>query len=117
MCIRDRILAASSFNATLVPGGANDSYAAAVRDASLKMGALAATDIVFDDRTAASLGGIPLAANVAGGVSIKGSRDTLDELVRNDVKSDNTPRNAGKLWFAVNYRACGKPAAGTCWGW
>ncbi|NMK46802.1 ParB/Srx family N-terminal domain-containing protein [Achromobacter sp. Bel] len=112
-----QILAGSSFNAALAPGGANDSYAAAVRDASLKMGALAATDIVFDDRTAASLGGIPLVANVAAGVSIKGSRDTLDELTRNDVKSDNTPRNAGKLWFAVNYRACGKPAAGTCWGW
>ncbi|MNT75414.1 hypothetical protein D3C72_2143070 [compost metagenome] len=88
-----------------------------MRDASLKMGALSVTDIVFDDRTAASLGVIPLAANVVAGVSVKGSRDTLDELTRNDVKSDSTPRNAGKLWFAVNYRACGKPAAGTCWGW
>ena len=45
-------------------------------------------------------------------------RDTLEELPRNDVKtSDGTPRGAGKLWFAVNYRTCGKPAAGTCWGW
>lgn len=112
-----QILAASSFNATLVPGGANDSYAAAVRDASLKMGALAATDIVFDDRTAASLGGIPLTATVAAGGSADDQRKALEELVRNDVNGSGKPRNAGKLWFAVNYRACGKPAAGTCWGW
>lgn len=112
-----QILAVSTFNATLVPGGANDSYAAAVRDAALKMGALADTDIVFDDRQAASLGRIPLAANVVAGVSIKDQRDTLEELPRVDVKGDGSPRNAGKLWFAVNYRACGKPAAGTCWGW
>ncbi|MGE8590002.1 MAG: chromosome partitioning protein ParB, partial [Alcaligenes sp.] len=44
-------------------------------------------------------------------------RDVLEELPRIDVKADGSPRNAGKLWFAVNYRACGKPAAGTCWGW
>ncbi|MNT78093.1 hypothetical protein D3C72_2172940 [compost metagenome] len=81
------------------------------------MGALADTDIVFDDRQAASLGRIPLAANVVAGVSIKDQRDTLEELPRVDVKGDGSPRNAGKLWFAVNYRACGKPAAGTCWGW
>lgn len=112
-----QILAASSFNATLAPGGANDSYAAAVRDASLKMGALAATDIVFDDRTAASLGGIPLTATVAAGGSADDQRKALEELVRNDVNGSGKPRNAGKLWFAVNYRACGKPAAGTCWGW
>jgi len=112
-----QILAVSTMNATLVPGGANDSYAAAVRDAALKMGALAPTDVVFDDRTAASLGGIPLTANVANGVSVKDSRDALEELPRVDRKTDGSPRNAGKLWFAVNYRACGKPATGTCWGW
>lgn len=112
-----QILAVSTLSSTLVPGGANDSYAAAVRDASLKMGALADTDIVFDDRQAQTLGRIPLAANVAAGVSIKSQRDTLEELPRVDVKTDGSPRNAGKLWFAVNYRNCGKPAAGTCWGW
>lgn len=112
-----QILGVSTFNASLVPGGVNDSYASAVRDAALKMGALAPTDPVFDDRTAASLGGIPLTANVAGSISVKDQRDTLEELPRVDRKNDGTPRNAGKLWFAVNYRACGKPAAGTCWGW
>lgn len=112
-----QILAVSTLSSTLAPGGANDSYAAAVRDASLKMGALADTDIVFDDRQAQTLGRIPLAANVAAGVSIKSQRDTLEELPRVDVKTDGSPRNAGKLWFAVNYRNCGKPAAGTCWGW
>lgn len=116
-----QILAVSTMSSSAAPTGANDSYAAAVRDASLKMGALAPTDIVFEDRTAASLGGIPLAANVAASVSIKDQRDALEELPRNDVKTgstpEGTPRGAGKLWFAVNYRACGKPAAGTCWGW
>ncbi|MNV22083.1 hypothetical protein D3C71_1130410 [compost metagenome] len=72
---------------------------------------------MFDDRQAATLGRIPLAANVAAGVSIKDQRDVLEELPRIDVKADGSPRNAGKLWFAVHYRACGKPAAGTCWGW
>ena len=112
-----QILAVSTLSSTLAPGGANDSYAAAVRDASLKMGALADTDIVFDDRQAQTLGRIPLSANVLAGISIKSQRDALEELPRVDVKADGSPRNAGKLWFAVNYRNCGKPAAGTCWGW
>ena len=112
------ILAVSTLNKDILPTGASDSYAAAVRDASLKMSALNDTDIVFEDRDAASLGRIVLAPNAASGSPTKTARDTLEELPRNDVKtSDRTPRGAGKLWFAVNYRTCGKPAAGTCWGW
>ncbi len=112
------ILAVSTLNKDILPTGASDSYAAAVRDASLKMSALNDTDIVFEDRDAASLGRIVLAPNAASGSPTKTARDTLEELPRNDVKtSDGTPRGAGKLWFAVNYRTCGKPAAGTCWGW
>ncbi|MNT63294.1 hypothetical protein D3C72_2010950 [compost metagenome] len=89
-----------------------------MRDASLKMSALNDADIVFEDRDAASLGRIALVAGAASGSPTKAARDTLEELPRDDVKtSDATPRGAGKLWFAVNYRACGKPAAGTCWGW
>lgn len=113
-----QILAVSTLDKDILPTGVNDSYAAAVRDASLKMSALNDTDIVFEDRTAASLGRIALVPGAASGSPTKTARDTLEELPRNDVKtSDSTPRGAGKLWFAVNYRTCGKPAAGTCWGW
>ncbi|CAB3891018.1 hypothetical protein LMG26858_03730 [Achromobacter anxifer] len=112
-----QILAASTLDKTLAPAGANDSYAAAVRNASLKMAALKDTDLVFEDRDAASLGRIVLVPDAASGSATKKARDTLEELPRNDAKADGTPRGAGKLWFAVNYRSCGKPAAGTCWGW
>ncbi|HEY9271347.1 ParB/Srx family N-terminal domain-containing protein [Achromobacter sp.] len=112
-----QILAASTLDKSLVPAGANDSYAAAVRDASLKMAALKDSDIVFDDRDAAGLGRIVLVPDAASGSPTKKARDTLEELPRNDAKADGSPRGAGKLWFAVNYRNCGKPAAGTCWGW
>ncbi|WP_063585346.1 ParB/Srx family N-terminal domain-containing protein [Achromobacter ruhlandii] len=112
-----QILTVSTLSSALAPTGANDGYAAAVRNAALKMSALADTDIVFQDRTAASLGRIALVAGAPSGSPTKTARDTLEELPRNDVKSDGSPRGAGKLWFAVNYRACGKPAAGTCWGW
>jgi hypothetical protein len=113
-----QILAVSTLNKDLIATGSNDSYAAAVRDASLKMNTLNGTDIVFDDRDAASLGRIALVPDAASGTPTKKARDTLEELPRDDIKtSDSSPRNAGKLWFAVNYRTCGKPAAGTCWGW
>src|SRR5690606_10717086 len=112
-----QILAVSTLNKALKPGGSDDSYAAAVRDAALKMTALKYTDLVFEDRDAAALGRIILEADAASDSVTKTARDTLEELPRNDVKSDGSPRGAGKLWFAVNYRNCGKPAAGTCWGW
>ncbi|WP_302356789.1 ParB/Srx family N-terminal domain-containing protein [Alcaligenes sp. YSL9] len=112
-----QILAVSTLNKTLKPGGSDDSYAAAVRDAALKMTALKDTDLVFEDRDAAALGRIVLEPDAASDSDTKTARDTLEELPRNDVKSDGSPRGAGKLWFAVNYRNCGKPAAGTCWGW
>ncbi|MCX5463183.1 ParB/Srx family N-terminal domain-containing protein [Alcaligenes parafaecalis] len=112
-----QILAASTLNKALKPGGSDDSYTAAVRDAALKMTALNDTDLVFEDRDAAALGRIALEADAASESVTKTARDTLEELPRDDVKSDGSPRGAGKLWFAVNYRNCGKPAAGTCWGW
>ncbi len=113
----EQILAPSTLNKSLKPGGSDKSYAAAVRDASLKMAALQDDEPVFEDRTAASLARIVLEADAASDSPTKTARDTLEELPRNDVKSDGSPRGAGKLWFAVNYRNCGKPAAGTCWGW
>nr|WP_244957818.1 ParB/Srx family N-terminal domain-containing protein [Achromobacter pulmonis] len=112
-----QILTVSTLSSALAATGANDGYAAAVRNAALKMTALADNDLVFEDRTAASLGRIVLVPGAPGGSPTKNARDTLEELPRNDVKGDGSPRGAGKLWFAVNYRACGKPAAGTCWGW
>ncbi|ASC91677.1 hypothetical protein CDA61_17060, partial [Alcaligenes faecalis] len=62
------------------------------------------TDLVFEDRDAAALGRIVLEADAASDSDTKTARDTLEELPRNDVKSDGIPRGAGKLWFAVNYR-------------
>ena len=112
-----QILAPSTLGKDLAPAGADDSYAAAVRDAALKMSALADTDIVYGDRDAASLGRIALVPDAAGDSPTKKARDTLEELTRDDVKKDGSPRGAGKLWFAVNYRSCGRPAAGSCWGW
>ena len=112
-----QILTVSTLSAALAPTGANDGYAAAVRNAALKMSALADTDIVFQDRTAASLGRIVLVAGAANGTPTKTARDTLEELPRTDAKTNGDPRTGGKLWYSVNYRACGKPAAGTCWGW
>lgn len=112
-----QILGVSTLSKNLTAAGANDSYAAAVRDASLKMAALSDTDLVFDDRSAADLGRLILLADAPGGSPTKKARDTLEELPRDDVKVDGSPRGAGKLWFAVNYRNCGKPASGTCWGW
>ena len=112
-----QILAPSTLGKDLAPAGAGDSYAAAVRDAARKMSALADTDIVYGDRDAASLGRIALVPDAAGDSPTKKARDTLEELTRDDVKKDGSPRGAGKLWFAVNYRSCGRPAAGSCWGW
>jgi len=112
-----QILAVSKLNSTLTPTDSNDSYAAAVRDASLKMTALADNAVVSGSTTASQLGRIVLVSGAASGTPTKDARDTLEELPRNDVKSGGDPRNAGKLWFAANYRSCGKPAAGTCWGY
>ncbi|ALM86589.1 ParB/Srx family N-terminal domain-containing protein [Bordetella sp. N] len=112
-----QILAVSTLSSALASTGATDSYAAAVRDASLKMSALADNAVVSGTATAAQLGRIQLVAGAASGSPTKTARDTLEELPRNDVKSDGSPRGAGKLWFAANYRSCGKPATGTCWGY
>ncbi|MPS28747.1 MAG: chromosome partitioning protein ParB [Alcaligenaceae bacterium] len=111
------ILAVSTLKADLSRAGATDSYAAAVREASLVMGALGDQDVVYDQQTASQLGRIQLVPDAASNSPTKTARDTLEELPRDDVKKDGTPRGAGKLWFSVNYRTCGKPAAGTCWGY
>ena len=112
------ILAVSKLDKNLLPTDASDSYSAAVRDAAGKMAALADGDVVFQDRTAAQLGRIAWVQNAASGTPTKNARDALEELPRNDIKAvGSPPRNGGKLWYAANYRNCGKPAAGTCWGW
>ena len=112
------ILAESTLKKDLTPDGSDESYAALVRDAVLRMSQMNDTDVVYEDLTAAQMGRIALVADADSDSQTKTARDTLEELVRNDVKKDGTPRGAGKLWFAVNYRLCGKPAAGTdCWGW
>ncbi|AHV92903.1 chromosome partitioning protein ParB [Bordetella holmesii] len=111
------ILAVSTLKKDLSRADSATSYAAMAREASLRMTALADADVVYGDRTAARLGRVKLVPNADSGTPTKTARDTLEELPRNDAKSDLSPRGAGKLWFAVNYRNCGRPAAGTCWGW
>ena len=107
------ILAVSKLDKNLLPTDASDSYSAAVRDAASKMAALADGDVVFQDRTAAQLGRIAWVQNAASGTPTK---NALEKLPRNDIKAvGSPPRNGGKL--SANYRNCGKPAAGTCWGW
>ena len=99
---------------TLAIGGSNDSYSAAVRDVTRQMMTLNDTDVIYGDYTAGALGHIKL---VGGEDATSDAVGELKDSTRGDVKSDSTSRKAGKLWYSVHYRACGKPAAGTCWGY
>lgn len=112
------ILAASGIRKNLGTEGSDDSYVAAVRDAAQRMSQQADDAPVFQERLAKDLGRIAWEAGAADDSPTDVARSELKDLPRNDVKSDGTPRGAGKLWFAVNYRLCGKPVAGTaCWGY
>ncbi|VFR21005.1 FIG00455408: hypothetical protein [plant metagenome] len=115
--VQTDVLAQSTLNSTLQPGNSNTSYSAMVRDAALRMTALADTDVVSGERTAAELGRIVLVSGAPNPSLTKRARDELEELARNDVNGSGNSRGAGKLWFAINYRYCGAPATGTCWGW
>lgn len=97
-----------------VAGDSNISYSAAVRDVTLQMMKLSGTDVVYGDYTAASLGHITLGADAD---ETDDALTELDELSRGDVKNNGESRKAGKLWYSAHYRTCGKPAAGTCWGY
>ncbi|MFU1914856.1 ParB/Srx family N-terminal domain-containing protein [Bordetella avium] len=111
------VLAESTLKKDLSVAGSNDSYAALVRDAALRMNTLAGGDAVFGDTTARQLGHFTLLAGQEAGTPTKAARDALEELPRMDVKSDGSPRTGGKLRYSASYRHCGKPAPGTCWGW
>ncbi|MEI2417940.1 ParB/Srx family N-terminal domain-containing protein [Orrella sp. JC864] len=111
------ILAQSTLNSSLAPRGSDTSYPALIRDAALRMAALGDADAVSAGLTAAQLGRIALAPGAPNPSPTKSARDELEDIARNDVNSSGNPRGAGKLWFAVNYRHCGAPATGTCWGW
>jgi hypothetical protein len=111
------ILAFSTFGNDLRPEGSDDSYAALVRNAALLMASLADDDVVLAPWTAADLRRTPLVPGTKMG-SIEEARTLLEELPRTDQGDPASgPRHGGKLWFAVNYRTCGAPAPGTCWGW
>ncbi len=111
------VLAKSTLKKDLTPNNSDTSYSAAVRDAALLMGRLADDAAVYEDRPTASLGRIALVPNADDGSPTDDARSELSDLSRNDVKDNGDARGAGKLWFAANHRACGKPLAGSCWGW
>ncbi|KAF1019410.1 MAG: hypothetical protein GAK30_03136 [Paracidovorax wautersii] len=93
-------------------GDSTTSYVAAVRDASMKMVALADTDVVANGKTAADLGKLPVPAQASDW------NDLMEEDVwRTDTNSSGRYRSAGKAWYALKLRACGG-AANTqpaCW--
>lgn len=93
------------------PGDSTTSYVAAVRDAALRMVALADTDVVDGGRTAAELGRLPTPTSA-------GTWNDLmeDDIWRADVNSSGIYRSAGKAWYAQRYRLCGAAsAAPACW--
>jgi len=115
--LKDVVLDKSTLKESLAPDDSDTSYAAAVRDASLLMTGLADGSVVYGMTTAADLGRIQLVPDAEKDSPTDDARGELDDLARDDVKDDGTERGAGKLWFSAHYRACGKPQAGTCWGW
>ena len=109
------VLAVSTLKKDLTasPSDSTDSYAAAVRDASLLMGKVKSAEVITDGKTANELGQIEYAT--ANNDAIGDIRGDLEKLVRDDVNK-GVSRNAGKLWFAVNYQLCGKRADNpSCW--
>ena len=93
-------------------GDATNSYVAAVRDASIRMVALAPGAPVDGGMTAQDLGklGNPAAA--------KPWNDLMEEDIwRTDLNSSNLYRTAGKAYYALMYRQCGGAASTqpACW--
>lgn len=116
---RDEVLAESTLTKELKKKSSDstDSYAAAVRESSVLMAGLEDSDEIFSGITAGDLGRIDFSEVLNDKDALGDLRDELKDLPRNDVKKEGTPRGAGKIWFAVNYRVCGKPAENNaCWG-
>ncbi|HDG9761684.1 ParB/Srx family N-terminal domain-containing protein [Acinetobacter nosocomialis] len=111
------VLATTEIKSDLTVSGSATGYQAAVADYSLLMGSTKPTDIIYGTSTAADLGALQLMKNAAKGSVTATSISNLADLTRDEIKKDKTPRTGGSIWYAVNYKLCGKPATGTCWGW
>ncbi|ARP97519.1 ParB/Srx family N-terminal domain-containing protein [Bordetella genomosp. 13] len=109
------VLAESALDENLLKTGDDFSYPAAVRDVSLIMGTTSEFELIYGSTTATELGRIALV--VPNDPDTEDALGELEDIARDDTNGDGEPRGAGKLWFSANYRACGKPAAGTCWGY
>ncbi|WP_332455551.1 ParB/Srx family N-terminal domain-containing protein [Bordetella genomosp. 13] len=109
---RALVLGSSPVTPTLdpEPDGSDISYAAAVRDVSILMAATSDSEPIYGATTAAQLGRIQW---VAGEPDTEDARQELADISQDDTDGGH-PRTAGKLWYAANYRVCGKQTA-TCW--
>ncbi|QDQ86287.1 chromosome partitioning protein ParB [Alcaligenaceae bacterium SJ-26] len=106
----DTILAPADLSKRhLAPEGSHDSYAAAVRDAALLMSAQPDDAPVAAGYTAAKLGRIHLQPDAPTDSPTSRARRNLTELTRNNTRPDDTPRTAGRLWYAVMYQPVSQP--------
>lgn len=111
------VLSATSINKDLTLSGSTTGYAAAVANYALLMGTTPPQTVIYQNYTAEQMGGLVLQKNAEKGSVTANALSAFEELNRDEIKKDGTPRTGGSLWYAVHYRECGKPASGTCWGW
>lgn len=111
------VLASSTLNVDLTVSGSATGYQAAIANYSVLMGTTKPTDIIYGTSTAENLGALVLQKNMPKDPVTSASISNFTDLNRDEVKKDKTPRTGGSLWYAMKYTECGKPQAGTCWGW
>ncbi|ENV80720.1 MULTISPECIES: ParB/Srx family N-terminal domain-containing protein [Acinetobacter] len=111
------VLASTSIKKDLTLSGSATGYTAAIANYALLIGTTAPDTVIYQNQTAKSLGSLNLQKNADKGSVTANAISTFDELNRDEVKKDGTPRSGGSVWYAVHYRECGKPITGTCWGW
>lgn len=111
------VLAKTTLDSNLSISGSDTSYQAAIAQYAVLMGTTQPDDLIYEDLTAADLGALKLEKNADKKSITSTSIENLDELNRDDIKKDKTPRTGGSVWYAVKYAECGKAQAGTCWGW
>lgn len=108
----DDILAATSIKKDLSLSGSSTGYQAAVAQYSILMGLTQPSDVIYVNKTAKDMGALDIYTTR--------DSDDFNDLVRNDLKKDGTPRTGGKIWYAIKYQKCGVPRdqlSRACWGW
>lgn len=115
--VEAEVLANTDIKKDLTISGSATGYKAAIANYSILMGVTKPTDIIYDKLTAKDLGALSLEKDAAKGSATTDAISAFDELNRDEIKKDKSPRTGGSLWYAVKYAECGKPQTGTCWGW